>query len=62
MSERLWNIDGYPVSEQEVLEQATMIRGNDVRSLGLALRILREDGREVSSRSDAATCTRSHRP
>lgn len=47
MENRPYKIDGYPVSKQELLDQATMIRGNTVRSLGLAARILREDGREV---------------
>ena len=44
---RAWKIDGYPVSKQEVLDQAEMTRGNVVRSIGLAIRILREDGRDV---------------
>ena len=48
MEDRPWRIDGYPVSRQEVLEQATMIRGNEVQSLGLAIRVLRNEGREVT--------------
>lgn len=47
-NDRLYKIDGYPVTRQEVLDQATMIRGNVVKSLGLAIRILRNEGREVS--------------
>lgn len=43
-----FKIDGYPVSQQEILDQATMIRGNVVRSIGLAARILRHDGRDVT--------------
>lgn len=44
---RPYKISGYPVTKQEVLDQATMIRGNTVRSIGLAARIIREDGRDV---------------
>ena len=48
MSEgRTFKISGHPVTRQEVLDQATMIRGNTVRSIGLAVRIIREDGRDV---------------
>lgn len=48
MSEtRDYKISGYPVTKQEVLDQATIIRGNEVRSIGLAARIIREDGRDV---------------
>jgi len=55
MENRPWKIDGYPVSKQEVLDQATMIRGNTVRSFGLALRTLREEGREVIENETAKT-------
>lgn len=51
MEDRPWKIDGYPVSRREVLDQATMICGNTVRSLGLALRVLRNEGREVTNNS-----------
>lgn len=44
---RTFKISGHPVTRQEVLDQATMIRGNTVRSIGLAVRIIREDGRDV---------------
>lgn len=48
MSEdRTYKISGHPVTKQEVLDQATMIRGNTVRSIGLAVRIIRQDGRDV---------------
>ena len=47
MENRPYKIDTYPVSKQELLDQASMIRGNNVRSVGLAARILREDGRDV---------------
>ena len=47
MENRPYKIDSYPVSKQELLDQATLIRGNTVRSLGLAARILRNEGRDV---------------
>lgn len=47
MEDRPYKIDGYPVSKQELLDQATMIRDNPVRSVGLAARTLREEGRDV---------------
>ena len=48
MIERPYKIDGYPVSKQELLDQATIIRGNEVRSVGLAARVLRDEGRDVA--------------
>lgn len=47
MENRPYKIDSYPVSKQEILDQATMIRGSTVRSIGLAIRILRDEGRDV---------------
>lgn len=47
IGKRLYKIDGYAVSEKELLEQAGILRGNIVRSVGLAARIIREDGRDV---------------
>lgn len=47
MDDRPYKIDGYPVSKQELLDQAAIIRGNNVRSIGLATRILREEGHDV---------------
>lgn len=48
MEERAYSIDGYPVSRQEVLDQATMICGQTVYSLASAKHILKDDGREVT--------------
>ena len=57
MTNRPFKIDGFPVSRQEILDQATMIRGNEVLSLGLALRVLRNEGRDVTDNADQAAPT-----
>lgn len=49
---RPWKIDGYPVTEQEVLDQAHIISGRPVRFFNKARLILREDGREVTENTD----------
>ena len=49
MEDRPYKIDGYPVSRQEVLDQATMISGQNVRSMATAKRVLEDDGREVTN-------------
>lgn len=48
MEDRPYKIDGYPVSRQEVLDQAYMIAGKPVRTLTVAKQILADDGREVT--------------
>lgn len=45
---REYKIDGYPVSRQEVLDQAYMISGRVVRTITVAKQVLKEDGREVT--------------
>lgn len=45
---RPYKIDGYPVSRQELLDQASMIAGRDVSAVSSAKRILSEEGRDVS--------------
>ena len=45
---RPYKIDGYPVSRQELLDQAHMISGRMVTLISTAKRILAEDGREVT--------------
>lgn len=49
MEAREYKIDGYPVTRQEVLDQATMISGITVYSIATARRILKDDGREVET-------------
>ena len=48
MPDRPYKIDGYPVSRQEVLDQAYMISGKPVRTITVAKQVLKEDGREVT--------------
>lgn len=48
MENRFYKIDGYPVSRQEFLDQASMIVGSDVASVSSAKRILTEEGRDVT--------------
>lgn len=48
MENRSYKIDGYPVSRQEFLDQASMIVGSDVASVSSAKRILTEEGRDVT--------------
>lgn len=48
MPPRPWKIDGFPVTTQEVLDQATLISGRVVKFFNQARLILREDGREVT--------------
>lgn len=45
---RNWLIDSYPVTQQEVLDQATIVSGQSVYSIATAKRVLEDDGREVS--------------
>lgn len=45
---RDYKIDGWPVTRQEVLEQATIISGESVLTIGRAKSILAADGREVT--------------
>lgn len=40
---RPYKIDGYPVSRQELLDQASMIAGRDVSAVSSAKRILSEE-------------------
>ena len=49
-NDRPYKIDGYPVTRQEVLDQATIISGRTIRSIPTAKRILAEDGREVTEK------------
>lgn len=49
---RDYKIDGYPVSRQEALDQATIIAGSRVHTLSRARKVLSEDGRELTSRDN----------
>lgn len=48
MKNRPYKIDGYPVSRQELLDQASMMAGRDVSTVASAKRILSEEGRDVT--------------
>ena len=48
MKSQNYKIDGYPVSRQELLDQASMIVGRDVAAVSSAKRILTEEGRDVT--------------
>ena len=45
--DRPYRISGYPVSKQELLDQAEIICGHPVHSVGMAKRIIEADGRDV---------------
>lgn len=48
--DRPYRIDGYPVSKQELLDQATIISGRTISYVTSARRILANEGREVTGR------------
>lgn len=48
MKNRPYKIDGYPVSRQELLDQASMILGRKVAAVSSAKRILTKEGRDVT--------------
>jgi hypothetical protein len=49
MKSQIYRIDGYRVSRQELLDQASMIVGRDVTDVSSARRILTEEGRDVTN-------------
>lgn len=48
---RPFKISGYPVSQQELLDQASIIAGHEIRTVREAKHIIVTDGRDVEDNS-----------